>query len=124
MTRPQLRFLVIRRGPVFWEIRNRDENDSKFKTTKVPARPPCERPAHCKWCTDIVGPQGELMHFAHHWDINAFCVVHTIAPPQAAHLIAFEWGKAHPDEPFTVAWILTDEEKAAGKKGVPDHLVP
>jgi hypothetical protein len=36
--RPTLeRFIIIRKGPVFWEWRHRDENAVKYRTTKIPS---------------------------------------------------------------------------------------
>jgi hypothetical protein len=49
---------------------------------------------------------------------------HTITPPQGAHLIAFEWCTEHANQPLTVGWLLTDEEREAGKQGIvwPDEI--
>lgn len=39
--RPTLeRFLVIRKGSVFWEWRHREENPAKYRTTKIPSSIP------------------------------------------------------------------------------------
>jgi len=46
-------------------------------------------------------------------------VVHSVIPNFAAHLIAFEWSEQNPGRMLRVGWILTDEEKQAGKTGVP-----
>jgi hypothetical protein len=79
----QPRFIIIRRGRVWWEWRYREEERTKFRTTKVPA---------------------------------------SIIPPMAANEVAHEWCEFHPNEVLTVGWELTDEEVAAGKKGIPEAV--
>lgn len=109
------RELVIRRGPVYWEVKFREQNDSKFRTTKIPLRPVCSGLKDCKFCKGIM-VQGVLI-------MSPVDVapgrqpVHVISPSMASHLVAFEWGQQHPNEPFVVGWLLTDEERMAGKKG-------
>ena len=116
--------IVIRRGSVLWEWRYRDEADTKFRTTKVPTRPLCRRPARCAYCDGIVGPNGIVMVMPiqiERMKYNGVGTVdvayHTITPPQASHLVAFEFAQAHPGQPVRIGWLLTEEEKAAGKKG-------
>jgi hypothetical protein len=49
----QPRFIVIRQGREFWEWRYREENPSKYRTTKVPSSfsPPKALEAICHvWC--------------------------------------------------------------------------
>lgn len=116
-------FLVIRRGRTWWEVRFREENDSKFKTTNIPVKPFCMKPARCKFC-DGVRVQGTLIIPPLLFPPDNSAPYHNITPPIASHLVAFEWGMAHPTEPFTVAWLLTDEEREAGRTGVRDDQVP
>jgi len=75
----QPRFIVIRRGAIFYEWRYAEENKSKYRTTKIPR---------------------------------------TIAPKDANDIIAHDWLHLHPQEVLTCGWELTDEEIAAGKKGI------
>jgi hypothetical protein len=83
--RPSLeRFIVIRRGPVWYEWRYREENPSKFRTTKV--------------------PRG-------------------LSPKDALDLVAHSYLELHPNDMLTCGWELTDEEKAAGKKGITESEV-
>lgn len=83
--RPSLeRFIVIRRGPVWYEWRYREENPSKYRTTKV--------------------PRG-------------------IPPKDAADLVAHSYLELNPNHLLTLAWELTEEEKAAGRKGITEGQV-
>jgi hypothetical protein len=83
--RPSLeRFIVIRRGPVWYEWRYREQNPSKYRTTKVPR---------------------------------------TIQPKDAADIVAHDYLQLHPKVLLTLGWELTDEEKAAGKKGITEAQV-
>ena len=118
----QPKFIEIRRGPEWWEYKFREQGPHKFKSTRVPTRPLCGGAQSCKWCHGMGGPQGDWMLFP--LRVHGNEVRHTITPPQAAHLVAMEYGLAHPNEPFTVAWLLTEEEVAAGKKGIPESQVP
>lgn len=110
-----MREMVVRRGAEWWEWKWREQNDSKFRTTQIPVRPLCSKPADCKWCRGILA--GNI--------IMAFPVVstvtgirHVIMPVQACHLTAMEYCQAHPGEPITAGWVLTEEEKSAGKTGM------
>jgi len=81
----QPRFLVIRKGPVWWEWKYREENPSAYRTTKVPS---------------------------------------SIAPKDAIEIICHDWLELHGGEVVNIAWELTDEERAAGKTGIPESIVP
>jgi hypothetical protein len=83
--RPSLeRFIVIRRGAVWYEWRFREENSVKYRTTKIPR---------------------------------------TIPSKDAADIIAHDWLQLNPKAILTLGWELTDEEKAAGKKGITESEV-
>lgn len=113
-----MREIVIRRGRDWWEWRERAEPDSKFRTTKIPAKPICERPARCRWCEGI-HVSGINFQFPVQMPLPGIGVpVHVIMPHQASHLVAIEWCQAHPRQPVTVGWLLTEEEIVAGKKGM------
>jgi hypothetical protein len=112
-----MRELVIRRGKEFWEVRERDEPDSRFRTTKIPTRPPCQRPARCVYCDGLRGPNGVVMIMQPVMDADGIHVIHKLTPPQASHLVALDWCQAHPNEPIKVGWLLTSEEVEAGKRG-------
>lgn len=107
--------LIIRRGTEYWEWRFREEQDDKFRTTKIPVRPECDKPAHCKWCDGLLinGTRLEFPVQLLFWG----GAEHVITPPLASHLVAMEWCQANPNEPCMVGWELTQEDVQAGKKG-------
>jgi hypothetical protein len=111
--------LVIRRGKQFYEVKNREDNDSKWHTTKIPVEAPCEAPAACRWCEGFAGPNGIWMRFPIRFDKPYGKGIHTVPPPMGAHLVAFEWAELHPNQRLRLGWVLTDEEKQAGKQGIP-----
>lgn len=78
------RFIVIRRGPRFYEWRYRENNRASYRTTKVPRGLP---------------------------------------PKDALDLVAHYWLELHPGEILNAAWELTEEEIAAGKKGITEEQV-
>ena len=110
-----MREIVVRRGREFYEYKFREQNDNKFKTTKIPARPLCEKPAHCKWCSGIL-----VGHINLSFPVvqTVTGVRHVLMPVQACHLVAMEYCQAHPGEPITAGWLLSEEEIAAGRKGM------
>lgn len=116
--------IIIRRGGDFWEWRFRSESENKYRTTKIPAKPACNKPARCKWC-GVMNVGGIKLEFPVQFPLPGLGVpVHVILPAQACHLVAFEYCQQRPNERVTVAWELTEEEILAGKKGFvwPDDI--
>jgi hypothetical protein len=115
--------IVVRRGKRYYEYRMREENDSKFRTTTLECFPACNKPAKCKWCDGIKVGQF-LLSFPIGADVKTGTAMHMVTPPNACHIIAYEWCQQNPNVRLDAGWLLTDEEVAAGKTGIewPDEL--
>ena len=46
----------------------------------------------------------------------------SLKPIEALNAICFDWCQLHPDEVLTGGWELTDEEREAGKFGIPEEV--
>lgn len=110
-----MREIMVRRGREWFEWKYREENESKFRTTLIPRYPLCQKPARCRWCEGMqVGPVMLSFPFRT-WGEGPLS--HVVTPANGCHLVAMEYCQAHPDEPITAGWVLTEEEVMAGKKG-------